>query len=85
MGALAWSRTPYAMLAFMWSRLKCLAELVDVRPMSSDCTCGDALHAGTRAIVHPEGWEVLCLRCGARWVEWRIREVLVPGSAGCAP
>jgi hypothetical protein len=64
-----------------WSKLKCIAEVVDVRPMSSDCTCGDPRHAGTRAIVHPDGWHVTCLTCGAEWVEYQLREVTAAAAA----
>jgi hypothetical protein len=55
-----------------WTKLKCLAEELPVRPMSSDCTCGDAFHGHTRAIVFEDGWLVECLHCGARWCEFRL-------------
>lgn len=58
----------------MWSALKCLAEALPVRPMSSDCACDSQRHDKTRAVVHPEGWDVTCLKCGERWVEWQLRE-----------
>jgi len=42
----------------MWSALKCLAEVLPVRPMSSDCTCDSRRHDKTRPIVHADGWHV---------------------------
>lgn len=68
----------------VWSKLKCLVERgVPVRPMSSDCACGHPRHDHTRAFVHPDGWDVSCLRCGARWIEWRLSDTFESRRLGC--
>lgn len=58
----------------MWSELKCLAETLPVRPMSSECLCGDLHTNHQRAIAHDDGWAVECLSCHRQWVEFRLSE-----------
>lgn len=57
-----------------WSKLKELAEVLPVRPMSSSCSCGAGRHDASRAVAYPDGWHVTCLACRAEWVEWALRE-----------
>lgn len=58
-----------------WSDLKMAVERgMPVRPMSSECECGDLHHNRQRAIVRPGGWIVECLSCERRWVEFELTE-----------
>lgn len=69
----------------MWSALKALAEFHPVRPASSECTCTSLRHDKTLPIVQPDGAFVLCLSCGARWIEWPLRETTDGRTAGSRP
>jgi hypothetical protein len=54
----------------MWSKLKQLAETLEVRPPDSRCDCGTDVHADLQQVVHDDGLDATCLRCRRQWVEF---------------
>lgn len=44
-------------------------EGTEIRPMCSDCPCGNMKEGGARPMVFPGGWLVTCLACARQWLE----------------